>query len=481
MEQQEDRRERRTPRGKVSAACAVTAAMLGGAAFAWIHYASLAPVLAEAQQPTPSPAYGNVMAVTRDPSLPTPLPSLRRGSRGERVVQLQNRLTELGYYSGVVDGQYGPATEQAVMLFQRANGLEADGYVGEATQARLDADDAVPYTPEGAEIGEAPAEAEASGDAAPEVAEALPAATPLPSESGATAPPFPGLMRNGSSGEGVTALQNRLQALGYLSGAVDGRFGPGTKSAVQAFQQVSGLTADGIVGEATWAALFAPGAQVKPTPIPLPELGENVSRPYVRADGLPLVVNKQITLPDGYQTLQLVDMNTYCDPAVVTIKYSGTQAEREAVDALMTMLSAAQAEGIGNWQISAAYRTVAYQQQLMDEKVEELMRTNGLSREKAQQAARNTVADPGASEHHLGTCFDITVPNTTFRGTRQHKWLEEHCWEYGFILRYTEEKQSITGYLAEAWHYRWVGQPHAGIMRDENLCLEEYVSKYGAN
>ena len=58
--------------------------------------------------------------------------------------------------------------------------------------------------------------------------------------------------------------------------------------------------------------------------------------------------------------------------------------------------------------------------------------------------------------------------------------MAEHCWEYGFILRYTEEKEAITGFIAEAWHFRYVGVEHSLIMRDENLCLEEYIEKYGS-
>ena len=88
------------------------------------------------------------------------------------------------------------------------------------------------------------------------------------------------------------------------------------------------------------------------------------------------------------------------------------------------------------------------------------------------------MAVPGFSEHHLATCFDITVPGVAFAGTKQHKWLLENCWDYGFILRYPEDKTEITGFVAEAWHYRYVGVEHAHIMRDEDLCLEEYIEKH---
>ena len=69
----------------------------------------------------------------------------------------------------------------------------------------------------------------------------------------------------------------------------------------------------------------------------------------------------------------------------------------------------------------------------------------------------------------------MNVPNKTFKGTKQCKWLHEHCWEYGFILRYQEGKESVTGYIAEAWHIRYVGVEHALKIRDLGMCLEEYL------
>jgi len=164
-----------------------------------------------------------------------------------------------------------------------------------------------------------------------------------------------------------------------------------------------------------------------------------------------------------------------CPPEVVAIKGKEIEGDAEAVEALIEMLRAAVAEGIGNWQVSAGYRSIAYQQQLMDDKVAALIRDNGLSREKAKTAAQKTVALPGESEHHTGLAFDITVPGTTFAGTRQAKWLAQRCHEFGFVQRYQEHKESITGFLAEAWHYRYVGVEAASVMVQNDWCLEEYV------
>ena len=95
--------------------------------------------------PTPLPEIpASVMEVTPDPSAPTPDPVLRTGSRGDEVKTLQGRLHDLGYYTDEIDGQFGGATKAAVIEFQQANGLEADGMVGTETKAVLYSVDAKP-------------------------------------------------------------------------------------------------------------------------------------------------------------------------------------------------------------------------------------------------------------------------------------------------------------------------------------------------
>ena len=103
----------------------------------------MVPTIGEVQReksltPTPLPDIpANVMEMTPDPAGPTPEPVLRTGSRGEDVKTLQGRLHDLGYYTDEIDGQFGAATKAAVIDFQRANGLDADGMVGSETKALL--------------------------------------------------------------------------------------------------------------------------------------------------------------------------------------------------------------------------------------------------------------------------------------------------------------------------------------------------------
>ena len=160
------------------------------------------------------------------------------------------------------------------------------------------------------------------------------------------------------------------------------------------------------------------------------------------------------------------------------MKYKGTRANRTAVEALGKMLEDAIEQGVTNWQVSSAYRTYAGQQELVEDSVADFKRKNpSWSRDRCLSATYQTVAPAGTSEHQTGLAFDITVPGVSFNGTAQQKWLHAHCYEYGFVVRYTEEKQSITGFLAEAWHIRYVGTQVASVMTYNNWCLEEYIEK----
>lgn len=194
-----------------------------------------------------------------------------------------------------------------------------------------------------------------------------------------------------------------------------------------------------------------------------------------QAAPVPMLVNKDNPVPDDYRPDNMVRLREYCDKSVVTVKGSEIDGDRVAVDALMVMFRAAIADGVTDWQINAGYRSVSYQQTVWNNKAAEY-RKQGLSASQAQTATAKYVAKPGCSEHHTGLAFDVTVPGQSFPLTEQCKWLAAHCWEYGFVVRYTEDKEAITGINAEQWHIRYVGQPHAQIMHEKNWCLEEYIA-----
>ena len=94
--------------------------------------------------PTPLPPVPDTVRAKDASSMVTPEPALHNGSQGEKVEKLQERLRELGYYTDVVDGQFGQGTKDAVIAFQKKNGLDPDGYAGEETQKVLYSEEAVP-------------------------------------------------------------------------------------------------------------------------------------------------------------------------------------------------------------------------------------------------------------------------------------------------------------------------------------------------
>lgn len=287
--------------------------------------------------------------------------------------------------------------------------------------------------------------------------------TPAPS-------PTPSYLAVGSQGEMVTQLQLRLQELGYYDSGVDGQYGNGTKEAVRVFQQQHGLEADGVAGQMTLSLLYSDQAKyitITPTPAPYSVTGEN----------LLLLVNASNKLPDDFVPDDLIAVKAVCGDNMLYAS-DDVQGVWEAVVALDEMVTAAKADGIGPWKVREGYRTLKYQQQIFDNYVNRFMTNNDMTRSQAVSATKQTVADPGCSEHHTGLAFDLNAnnPDVAFADTAQYVWLNKHCWEYGFIMRYTDEKQEITGILGEEWHVRYVGKEHSLKMRDMNMCLEEYIT-----
>ena len=129
--------------------------------------------------------------------------------------------------------------------------------------------------------------------------------------------------------------------------------------------------------------------------------------------------------------------------------------------------------------ICSSYRTQAKQTYLYNNKITRL-RNAGYSKAAALEEAGRWVARPGTSEHQLGLALDIV--SSSYQAltkkqekTAEQKWLMEHCWEYGFILRYPSDKSEITGIGYEPWHYRYVGREVALDVRESGLCFEEYL------
>ena len=124
-----------------------------------------------------------------------------------------------------------------------------------------------------------------------------------------------------------------------------------------------------------------------------------------------------------------------------------------------------------NFIIDSGYRSYSYQQEIF----------NSIELEKGIKYAKKYVALPGYSEHQTGLAIDIAViRNKIFCDELtidEAEWLKNNAYKYGFILRYPEGKESITGYNYEPWHYRYVGEELSTIIYKNNLTLEEYYKK----
>ena len=182
-----------------------------------------------------------------------------------------------------------------------------------------------------------------------------------------------------------------------------------------------------------------------------------------------------------YLTLVNADHPLPGDWSVETTQLpNGLEFDSRAYGALSDMLSVGEGEGL-SFVVCSAYRTLEYQQGLFDAQVERYQ-SRGYSLQEATELTSHEIMLPGTSEHNLGLAADIVALSYQLldeaqADTAEQKWLLEHCWEYGFILRYPEDKQEVTGVIYEPWHYRYVGVQAALAMQESGQCLEEYLGQ----
>ena len=193
--------------------------------------------------------------------------------------------------------------------------------------------------------------------------------------------------------------------------------------------------------------------------------GEDIEEVPNSADWNLLLVNPWNSLPQKY--------------AIEKRKLAtGLLVDARIYDDLNAMLIDCWAAGL-HPVVCSAYRTNVTQQRLYNNKIARL-RAAGYGWTSARKEAARWVAPPGTSEHQTGMALDIVsyqyqLLNKQQENTPEQKWLMEHCWDYGFVLRYPEDKTEITGIGYEPWHYRYVGRAAAKTMQESGLCLEEYL------
>ena len=172
-----------------------------------------------------------------------------------------------------------------------------------------------------------------------------------------------------------------------------------------------------------------------------------------------LLINDENPLPRGYLPVDLINLYEQRNRHFQLAK-SDISICRVVFEAMDSMFCVAQIDGVDGFIITSGYRTFEEQSELY------FTRADG------------TAARPGTSEHETGLAFDVTaMGDANFALTPQFEWLSQNCGEYGFILRYLDGAEGITGTPYEPWHYRYVGLPYSKTIMDDGITLEEYLSR----
>lgn len=188
--------------------------------------------------------------------------------------------------------------------------------------------------------------------------------------------------------------------------------------------------------------------------------------PHQDPTDLLLLVNKQNRAPSVPFTLVKPNV-TPTRPELSENIYM----QPEAAEALEELFEGARQQGIILYATSG-FRSYSTQKAIFDRK----------AKERGEQSANRSVAKPGQSEHQTGLAMDLegesslgTGLTNVFGETPEGIWLAENCADYGYIIRYPQDKTRITGYVYEPWHIRYVGVEAAKEITSLGLTLEEYI------
>jgi len=180
-----------------------------------------------------------------------------------------------------------------------------------------------------------------------------------------------------------------------------------------------------------------------------------------------VLINKYNRLPEGYEPDDL---------AVMPFKYTynengGVKLRQEALDALLLLI---ENNPSYDFCVKSGYRTEAFQRKIYE---------NNLKIYPQEQVDKE-IARPGFSEHQTGLAFDFTKKGHeaigSFTGTKEAEFMAQNAHKYGFINRYQESREHITGYQSESWHYRYVGVYAATEIFEKGITLDEYIAMNSA-
>lgn len=180
--------------------------------------------------------------------------------------------------------------------------------------------------------------------------------------------------------------------------------------------------------------------------------------------GILMLTNKFYSLDDTYDSSKMVSVSkqySYGENQMVT---------EETFDAFLSMFKAAKNEDL-TLIINSSFRSFKDQEDIYNE----YKNTYG------EEYANKIAAKPGFSEHQTGMAIDIQTYGSTaktFEEFDEFKWLQQNAYKYGFILRYPKDKEYLTGYEYESWHYRYVGVEVATYIHNNNITFDEYYAYY---
>lgn len=171
-------------------------------------------------------------------------------------------------------------------------------------------------------------------------------------------------------------------------------------------------------------------------------------------------------------------LDTSYEPAQLTQIDSERSVDSRIAESLQKMMDDGAEAGLSMY-VTSAYRSYDRQREVFNTTMQDWI-DQGYTPLNAYEETKKSVAVPGTSEHATGLAVDIISTEYEELDERQgdtdeQKWLMEHCWEYGFILRYPEDKADVTGIIYEPWHYRYVGEAAAKEITEKGITLEEYI------
>ncbi len=203
-----------------------------------------------------------------------------------------------------------------------------------------------------------------------------------------------------------------------------------------------------------------------------PEIDPETDPRFFDTDSLLVIANKKHRLPEGYVPSDLAY------PEGVEMRYNTWSMRLEAAVAIEEMFAAAENEGV-HLVMGSGYRGEDFQTTLYYGYVDSY----------GKETADAISSRPGYSDHQTGLATDLCGVDTAydltqeFEGTDEGKWLAAHAHEYGFIMRYPKDKEDITGYSYEPWHFRYVGKEEAAKIyaAGADMTMEEYYHISGGD